>query len=64
MNIQTASYHQAAEWPGGRMPAYCTEGGVQTPGGEPKNFQNGLSSAETQQPVDRMLHKLEGTCTQ
>ena len=30
------------------------EAGVQTQGGEPKNFQYRLSSAETQQPVDRM----------
>ena len=28
--------------------------GVQTPVGVPKNFQNWLLSAETQQPVDHM----------
>ena len=27
---------------------------------EPKNFQNRLSSAETQQPVDRMQRKARG----
>ena len=34
--------------------------GVQTQDGEPKNFQYGLSSAETQQPVDRMRRKARG----
>ena len=33
---------------------------VQTRGGEPKNFQYRLSSAETQQPVDRMRRKARG----
>ena len=33
---------------------------VQTPGGEPENFQTRLSSAETQQPVDRMRRKARG----
>ena len=33
---------------------------VQIRGGEPKNFQNWLSSAETKQPVDRMQHKARG----
>ena len=33
---------------------------VQTTGGEPKNFQTWLSSAETQQPVDRKRRKARG----
>ena len=33
---------------------------VQIPGGETKNFQNWLSSAETQQLVDRMRRKARG----
>ena len=36
------------------------EAGVQTQGGEPKNFQYRLSSAETQQPVDRLRRKARG----
>ena len=34
--------------------------GVQTLGGEPKNFQYCLSSAENQQPVDLMRRKARG----
>ena len=34
--------------------------GVQTTHGEPKNFQYRHSSAETQQPVDRMRRKARG----
>ena len=33
---------------------------VRTPGKEPKNFQNWLSSAENHQPDDRMQHKARG----
>ena len=33
---------------------------VRSPGWEPKNFQNWPSSAETQQPVDRMRHRARG----
>ena len=39
-----------------RLPA-ALKAGVQTRGGEPKNFQYRLSSAEAQQPVDRMRRK-------
>ena len=42
-----------------RRPA-ALKAGVQTRGGEPKNFQYCLSSAETQQPVDRMRCKTRG----
>ena len=42
-----------------RWPA-ALEAGGQTLGGGPKNFQNRLSSAETQQPVDRMRRKARG----
>ena len=42
-----------------RWPA-ALEAGVQTRGGEPMNFQYRLSSAETQQPVDRMRRKARG----
>ena len=42
-----------------RWPA-AQEAGVQTRGGEPRNFQYRLSSAETQQPVDRMRRKARG----
>ena len=42
-----------------RWPA-ALEAGVHTQGGEPKNFQYRLSSAETQQSVDRMQHKARG----
>ena len=34
--------------------------GVQSRGGEPKNFQYRLSSAGSQQPVDRMRRKARG----
>ena len=42
-----------------RLPAVLKVG-VQTWGGEPKNFQYRLSSAETQQSVDRMRRKARG----
>ena len=42
-----------------RWPA-ALKAGVQTQGGEPKNFQYRPSSAETQQPVDRMRRKARG----
>ena len=42
-----------------RWPA-ALKAGVQTQVGEPKNFQYRLSSAETQQPVDRMRRKARG----
>ena len=42
-----------------RRPA-ALKAGVQTQGEEPKNFQYRLSSAETQQPVDRMRRKARG----
>ena len=42
-----------------RRPA-ALKAGVQSQGGEPKNFQYRLSSAESQQPVDRMRRKARG----
>ena len=42
-----------------RLPA-TLKAGFQTRGGEHKNFQYRLSSAETQQPVDRMRRKARG----
>ena len=42
-----------------RWPA-ALKAGVQSRGGEPKNFQYRLSSAESQQPVDRMRRKARG----
>ena len=42
-------------------PVCCRPGfKVQTLGGEPKNFQTWLSSAQTQQPIDCMLCKARG----
>ena len=48
-----AAYTQAVEWSSGKVQG-------QTPGGEPKNFQNRLSSAATQQTVDCKRHKARG----
>ena len=42
-----------------RRPA-ALKAGVQSRGGEPKNFQYRLSSAESQQPVDRMRREARG----
>ena len=43
-----------------RMPACCAEGGGSNPGWGTQDFQYRLSSAETQQPVDRMRRKARG----
>ena len=43
-----------------RMPACCAEGGGSNPGWGAQDFQYRLSSAETQQPVDRMRRKARG----
>ena len=43
-----------------RMPACCAEGGGSNPGLGAQDFQYRLSSAETQQPVDRMRRKARG----
>ena len=43
-----------------RVPACCAEGGGLNPEWGAQDFQYRLSSAETQQPVDRMRRKARG----
>ena len=55
----TQSHRQLSGLVVEHLPA-ALKAGVQTQGREPKNFQYRLSSAETQQPVDRMRRKARG----
>ena len=54
------SNFKGAERSSGRMPAGCGEGGGSSLGWGAQEFSNLASSAETQQPVDRMRRKARG----